>query len=292
MATLPVAVPREGGFLDAPNAGTGPKGGPIIVATQVRCFICKRLTIERYHGGNEATKDCGVWWQGRDCWGEHCWCPQCQFALKEPDEAIHHWQSVLWNRNGLTEEKMEELMRTKWMDPAGGAQEARPLHVILQGLGPPPPPQGPAPPGLGAGPPPAPPTLGAGPPPAPQERAAIEDTSSGNRQEEEEEATRPTATPTSRDDLQSKVDDLQRAVERNEALVSDYRKFCEELEGQNQQCFKFISELTNEAKDLRKEVETYSGQMNLACQDVVTLKQQVARLEQALAWATSKNVET
>ena len=64
------------------------------------------------------------------------------------------------------------------------------------------------------------------------------------------------------------------------------------MEGQNQQCFKFISELTNEAKDLRKEVETYSGQMNLACQDVVTLKQQVARLEQALAWATSKNVET
>ena len=146
--------------------------------------------------------------------------------------------------------------------------------------GPPPPPHGPVPPGLGAG-----------PPPAPQERAAIEDTPSGNRQEEEE-ATRPTATPTSRDDLQSKVADLQRAVERNEELVSDYRKYCDELEGQNQQCFMIISELTNEAKELRKEVEMYSGRMNLVCQDVVALKHQVASLQQELAWRTSRKVDT
>ena len=64
------------------------------------------------------------------------------------------------------------------------------------------------------------------------------------------------------------------------------------MEGQNQQCFKFISELTNEAKDLRKEVEMYSGQMNLVCQDVVALKHQVASLQQELAWRTSRKVDT
>ena len=169
---------------------------------------------------------------------------------------------------GLTEEKAAELMRTKWMDPAGGPQPARPLDVILHG--PPPPPHGPAPPGLGDG-----------PPPAPEERAAIEDT------RQEEEATRPTATPTT-----SAVADLRRAVERNEELVRDYRKYCEELEGKNQQCFMIISEHTNEAKELRKEVEMYSGRMTLVCQDVVALKQQVASLEQALEWWTSKKVET
>ena len=176
------------------------------------------------------------------------------------------------------------------MDPAGGAREARPLHVILQGLGPPPPPQGPVPPGLGAGPPPAPPTLGAGPPPAPQERAAIEDTSSGNRQEEEEEATRPTATPTSRDDLQSKVDDLQRAVERNERLVSDYRKFCDELEGQNQQCFKFISELTNEARELRKRGRqafgVHQGPIAIGHPGCRRAQSPSGKLEQEFAWLT------
>ena len=108
----------------------------------------------------------------------------------------------------MTEEKAAELMRTKWMDPAGGPEAARHLDVILRGLGPPPPPHGLVPPGLGDG-----------PPPAPEERAAIEDVPSGNRQEEE--ATRPTVTPTtsaipeprqdSRDDLKSKVADLPRA---------------------------------------------------------------------------------
>ena len=46
------------------------------------------------------------------------------------------------------------------------------------------------------------------------------------------------------------------------------------------------------AKELRKEVDMHSRQLTLVCQDVVALKQQVASLEQALAWATSKNVET
>ncbi len=192
----------------------------------------------------------------------------------------------LQESEGLTQEKAAELMRTRWMDPAGGPEAARPLAHILHDLGPPPPPHGPAPPGLGDG-----------PPPAPEERAAIEDT-----RQEEEEATRPTATPTasaipeprqdSRDDLESKVADLQRAVERNEELVSDYRKYCDELEGQNQQCFMIISELTNEAKELRKEVEMYSGRMNLVCQDVVALKHQVASLQQELAWRTSRKVNT
>ena len=50
-----------------------------------------------------------------------------------------------------------------------------------------------------------------------------------------------------------------------------------------------ISELTNEAKELRKEVEMYSGRMNLVRQDVVALKHQVASLQQELAWRTSKN---
>ena len=156
------------------------------------------------------------------------------------------------------------------MDPAGGVEAARPLHVILHGLGPPPPPQGPAPPGLGAG-----------PPSAPEERAAIEDT------RQEEEATRPTATPTT-----GAVADLQRRVEQNEELIRDYRKFCDELERKNQQCFITISELTNVAKELRQEVDMYSGRLTLVCQDVVALKQQVASLEQALEWWTSKKVET
>ena len=169
---------------------------------------------------------------------------------------------------------------------SSGPERARPLDVILHG--PPPPPRhaleavapAPPPPGLGT---PAPSSL------------AIEDTSS--RHEERTGAEPATATtsipePRQRDDLESKVADLQRAVERNEELVSDYRKYCDELEGQNQQCFMIISELTNEAKELRKEVDMYSGRLTLVCQDVVALKQQVASLEQALAWATSKNVET
>ena len=187
----------------------------------------------------------------------------------------------------MTKEKAAELMKTKWMDPAGGPEAARHLDVILHG--PPPPPHGPAPPGLGAG-----------PPPAPEERAAIEGIPSGNRQEEE--ATRPTATPTtsaipeprqdSRDDLKSKVADLQRAVERNGDLVRDYQKYCDELESKNQECFKTISELTNEAKELRKEVDKYSRLLPLVCEDVVALKQQVQSLEQMLLWLTSKSVET
>ena len=189
----------------------------------------------------------------------------------------------------MTEGLVEELMREKWMDPADGPEAARHLDDILRGLGPPPPPHGPAPPGLGAG-----------PPPAPEGRAAIEDIPSGNRQEEE--AARPTATPTtsaipeprqdSRDDLKSKVADLQRAVERNDDLVRDYRTYCDELESKNQECFKTISELTNEAKELRKEVDKYSRELPLVCRDVVVLKQQVKSLEQALLWLTSKSVET
>ena len=141
--------------------------------------------------------------------------------MKEPEEAIQHWYSRYWDKDGLTEARMEDLMRTKWMDPAGGPEAARPLAHILHDLGPPPPPHGLVPPGLGDG-----------PPPAPEERAAIEDIPSGNRQEEE--AARPTATPTtsailepredSRDDLERKVADLQRAVERHDDLVRDYQK--------------------------------------------------------------------
>ena len=116
----------------------------------------------------------------------------------------------------MTQEKAAELMKTKWMDPAGGPEAARPLAHILNDLGPPPPPHGPVPPGLGDG-----------PPPAPAERAAIEDIPSGNRQEEE--AARPTATTTtsaspeprqdSRDDLERKVVDLQSEVEHQKELV-------------------------------------------------------------------------
>ena len=156
-----------------------------------------------------------------------------------------------------------------------------PPHLDSARLGPPPPPHGPVPPGLGDG-----------PPPAPEERAAIEDT------RQEEEATRPTATPTtsaipeprqdSRDDLKSKVADLQRAVERHDELVRDYRTYCDELESKNQECFITISELTNEAKELRKEVDKHSRQLPLVCEDVVALKQQAASLEQALAWLTPK----
>ena len=188
----------------------------------------------------------------------------------------------------MTQEKAAELM-TKWRDPAGGPEAARHLDDILRGLGPPPPPHGPAPPGLGAG-----------PPPAPEERAATEGIPSGNRQEEE--AARPTATPTtsaipeprqdSRDDLKSKVANLQRAVERNDDLVRDYRTYCDELKGRNKECFKTISELANEAKELRKEVDKYSRQLPLVCEDVVALKQQVKSLEQALLWLSSKSGET
>ena len=223
--------------------------------------------------------------------GKNCWCPRCQFELQEPEEAIQRWQSLYWHSedsNGLTEDLVEELMREKWMDPADGPEAARHLDDILRGLGPPPPPHGPAPPGLGAG-----------PPPAPEERAATEGIPSGNRQEEE--ATRPTATPTtsaipeprqdSREDLKSKVADLQRAVAKNDELVRDYRTYCDELERNNQECFITISELTNEARQLRKEVDKHSGQLPLVFEDVVALKHQVASLEQALAWLTSKDVE-
>ena len=141
--------------------------------------------------------------------------------------------------------------------------------------------------------------MGGGPPPAPEERAAIEDIPSGSRQEEE--AARRTATPTtsaipepredSRGDLERRVADLQRAVERNDDLVRDYRKYCDDLERKDQDCFITISELTNEAKELRKEVDKHSGQLHLVFEDVVALKQKVASLEQALAWLASKAVE-
>ena len=133
-------------------------------------------------------------------------------------------------------------MRTKWDDPADGPEQARPLDVILHG--PPPPPPRPAPS--------APPGLGGGPPPAPEEMAAIEDIPSGNRQEEE--AARPTATPTTsaileprqdtRDDLESKVADLQRAVERNDDLVRDYQKYCDELGARTRNVSKPFPSLT------------------------------------------------
>ena len=186
---------------------------------------------------------------------------------------------------GLTEEKAAELMRTKWMDPAGGPERARPLDVILHG--PPPPPRhaleavapAPPPPGLGT---PAPSSL------------AIEDTSS--RHEERTGAEPATATtsipePRQRDDLESKVADLQGAVERHDDLVRDYQKYCDELERNNQECFITISELTNEARQLRKEVDKHSGQLPMVFEDVVALKHQIAKLEQALAWLTSKDVE-
>ena len=53
-----------------------------------------------------------------------------------------------------------------------------------------------------------------------------------------------------------------------------------------------MSELTNEAKEFRKEVDKYSRQLPLVCEDVVALKQQVKILEQTLLWLTSKSVET
>ena len=139
---------------------------------------------------------------------------------------------------------------------------------------------------------PAPPPPGLGTP-APSS-LAIEDASS--RHEERTGAEPATATtsipgPRQRDDLESKVADLQRAVERHDDLVRDYHKYCDELKRNNQECFITISELTNEANQLRKVVDKHSGQLPLVFEDVVALKHQVANLEQSLAWLTSKDVE-
>ena len=306
MATLPEPNPieglamraiseeRQGGFFPDLNPEYGPNQGWVAKDTKIRCFICQRFTIHKYSGWKNALEGCGVWFHKKDSRSAWCWCPQCQIELQEPDEAIQSWLSKdpryhdteRWKEaEGLTQEKAAELMRTKWMEPAGGPEAARPLAHILNDLGPPPPPHGPVPPGLGDG-----------PPPAPEERAAIEDTC------QEEEATRPTATPTtsaipeprqdSRDDLKSKVADLQRAVERNNDLVRDYRTYCDELESKNQECFITMSELANEAKELRKEVDKYSRELPLVCRDVVVLKQQVKSLEQTLLWLSSKSGET
>ena len=110
----------------------------------------------------DALSGCGAWFQRKDSCSNWCWCPQCQIELQEPDEAIQSWLSrdpryhtERWQEaEGLTQEKAAELMRTKWINPAGGPERARSLDAILQG---PPPPPGlapQAPPGLG-GPPPA-----------------------------------------------------------------------------------------------------------------------------------------
>ena len=175
-------------------------------------------------------------------------------------------------------------MRTKWMDPAGGPQPARPLDVILHG--PPPPPRhaleavapAPPPPGLGT---PAPSSL------------AIEDTSS--RHEERTGAEPATATtsipePRQRDDLESKVADLQRAVERHDDLVRDYQKHCDELERNNQECFITISELTNEAREIRKggrqAFGVHQGSIALGHPGCRRAQSPSGKLEQEFAWLT------
>ena len=121
--------------------------------------------------------------------------------------------------------------------------------------------------------------------------AAIEDITSGNRQEEE--AARPTATTTtsaspepsqdSRGDLERKVVDLQSEVERQKELVSDYQRFCMTLEGDVRKAFLNISELTNETRNLREEVnkhkEYIKDQLPMVFDDVIALRGQVARLE-------------
>ena len=190
---------RHGGFLKETDPEPSRRGGGWKAAqTQIRCFICQRITREKYYGRETATEDCGVWFQKQDCFTKCCWCPQCQFELKEPEEAMQRWldkdplsRTSRWRESkGLTEEKAAELMRTKWMDPEGGPEAARPLEYIPQG---PPPPPGLAPQ--------SPPGSG-GPPPAPRETTTTSTSAS------------PAPSRYSRDDLERRVNDLSREVER------------------------------------------------------------------------------
>ena len=158
---------REGGFLPDLNPTYGPNQGLVAKDAKIRCFICQRITKEKYYGRKKAWEECGAWFHKKDSFTKWCWCPQCQFELNEPEEAMQMWptkdpvfKTSRWREaKGLTEEKAEEFKRDKWMDPEGGPEAAEHLDVIVRRIsqGPPPPPglAPQSPPGSG-GPPPAP----------------------------------------------------------------------------------------------------------------------------------------
>ena len=267
---------RHGGFLEDPDPEPSKRGGTKAAPTQIRCFICQRITREKYYGGKVATNDCGVWFQNQDCWSKCCWCPQCQFELNEPEEAMQMWptkdpvfRTSRWREaTGLTEAKAGKFKRDKWMDPEGGPEAAQHLDVITRRIlqdilqGPPPPPRlaPQAPPGLGR---------------------------------QEQEAARPTTTTStsaspapsrySRDDLERRVNDLSREVERQNDLVSRYMDLASNLERYVKNAFFTISELTNESRNLPEENNKYKeyiqDQLPIVMDDVIALRDQVASLE-------------
>ena len=157
--------------------------------TQVRCFICQRITAGVFDGKKDAFEKAGVWFQNQESWQRICWCPQCQRDLKEPEEAYQSWRSrdPRWKTErwmeveGLTEDMVNGFMngtpdKTKegWIDPPGGPLLPRKLHEILEEerrheeeerrheeeerwAAPPPPPHGERPPASDANDPPGPP---------------------------------------------------------------------------------------------------------------------------------------
>ena len=180
------------------------------------------------------------------------------WPTKDPLFNTSRWREA----KGLTEETAAKFTRDKWMEPQGGPEPAEHLDVIVRRIS-----QGPSPPpGLA---PQSPPGSG-GPPPAPRETTTTSTSAS------------PARSRYSRDDLERRVNDLSREVERQNELVSRYMDLASNLERDVKNAFFTISELTNESRNLREEnnkYKEYVSQFPMMMDDVCALRRQVASLE-------------
>ena len=163
----------------------------------------------------------------------------------------------------MTEEKAAKFIRGRWMEPEGGPEAAEHLDVIVRRIS-----QGPSPPpGLALQ---SPPGLG-GPPPAPRETTTTSTSAS------------PAPSRYSSGDLERRVNDLSREVERQNELVSRYIDLASNLQIDVQKGLFTISELTNESRNLREENNKYKEyvytQLPMVMDDVIALRHQVASLE-------------
>ena len=211
-----------------------------------------------------------MWFQNQDCWSNFTWCPKCQFELQEPSQALQHWptqdplfKTSRWKEaKGLTEEKAAKFIRENWMEPQGGPEPAEHLDVIVRRIS-----QGPSPPpGLA---PQSPPGSG-GPPPAPRETTTTSTSAS------------PAPSRYSSGDLERRVNDLSREVERQNELLSRYMNLASNLQNDVQKGLFTISELTKESRNLREENNKYKDyvpQLCMVMDDVIALRRQVASLE-------------
>ena len=185
------------------------------------------------------------------------------WPTKDPLFKTSRWREA----KGLTEEKAAKFTREKWMEPEGGPEPAEHLDVIVRRIS-----QGPSPPpGLA---PQSPPGSG-GPPPAPRETTTTSTSAS------------PAPSRYSRGDLERRVNDLSREVERQNELLSRYMNLASNLQNDVQKGLFTISELTNESRNLREELNKYKDrykeyvhtQLPMVMDDVIALRDQGASIE-------------